>query len=144
MSFLRYICSNFMRYFIQINFLVRVRARWRSRSTFLPRKRNKRPLNAKCVSSLPFPLSLFLFFEAVTVHRGKLSPFFLRHPLSSVHFWVTILITNHDITIKLPDVPYVKPHWVLPFSLSVQPIGWKMEDLMKQIIWNWQLDIKEG
>lgn len=30
------------------------------------------------------------------------------------------------------------------FSFSFYPIGWKMEDLMKQIIWNWQLDMKEG
>jgi len=30
---------------------------------------------------------------------------------------------------------------LFPFT---EPIGWKMKDLMKQIVWNWQLDNETG
>lgn len=113
MLFLRYICLDFMQNFtFQVNFLARVWVLWRNRPTFFSRKRNKTWDHWMRNAFFPF-LALFLSFEAVTVHCGKLSPFFLRHPLPSMHFWVTTLITNHDITLKMSDVPYVKPRWVL-------------------------------
>lgn len=93
----------------------------------------------------PPPLSLSLEADE-GAPRGRLSPFFLRHP-----FVRTFLSDNPHYESRYRDkaagrlVTDVKPQ--LSFALRfpfTEHIGWKMKDLMKQIIWNWQLDVKEG
>lgn len=145
MLFLKYICMDFMRNFIQVNFLARV---WVHTEEIV-----------------------WLFFRGNVIKRDTIECEMRSFPLSLSSFpskqWrytaENCLPFSYDILFRLctfewqpslritisvaKDVGCPVREATLSFALfssSFHSIGWKMEDLMKQIIWNWQVDMKEG
>lgn len=111
-ALLRRICSDFMQNFIQVNFLATARG---SEEVVRLRFRGERNKTWNHWMRNVLSLSVFLpFLQVWQVHRGKLSPFFLRRPIVPVP-----LSDNSHYESRYRDktagylVANVRPCWVL-------------------------------